>query len=80
MNAGAAIAIIVVIAAGDLLMMRFREPWLAKINIVFTNRITSVFARRLRGSAFSRTWVVSQGMSTELSERLSNVERLRYCA
>lgn len=29
--------------------MRFRKRWLAKINIVFTNRITSLFARRLPG-------------------------------
>ena len=25
-------------------MMRFRKRWLAKINIAFTNRITSLFA------------------------------------
>ena len=40
--------IIVVIAATGILLMRFRRRWLAKklakINIVFTNRITSLFA------------------------------------
>ncbi len=36
--------IIIVIAASGVLMMRFRKRWLAKINIVFTNRITSLFA------------------------------------
>ena len=41
--------IIIAIAATGLLMMRFRERWLAKINIVFTNRITSLFAGWLPG-------------------------------
>src|SRR5437868_8496491 len=30
-------------------MMRFRKRWLAKINIAFTNRITSLFAGWLPG-------------------------------
>ena len=30
-------------------MMRFRKRWLAKINIAFTNRITSLFAGSLPG-------------------------------
>jgi deazaflavin-dependent oxidoreductase (nitroreductase family) len=47
MNAAA--IIIIVIAATGLLMMRFRKRWLAKINIAFTNRITSLFAGRLPG-------------------------------
>jgi hypothetical protein len=34
-----------------------RKRWLAKINIVFTNRITSLFAGWFPGSAFSRTRV-----------------------
>jgi deazaflavin-dependent oxidoreductase (nitroreductase family) len=42
MSAGA--IIIVAIAATGVLMMRFRKRWLAKINIAFTNRITSLFA------------------------------------
>ena len=42
MTAGA--IIIIVTAASGVLMMRFRKRWLAKINIAFTNRITSLFA------------------------------------
>jgi deazaflavin-dependent oxidoreductase (nitroreductase family) len=41
--------IIIVIAASGVLMMRFRKRWLAKINIAFTNRITSLFAGWLPG-------------------------------
>ena len=41
--------IIIALAASGVLMMRFRKRWLAKINIVFTNRITSIFAGRLPG-------------------------------
>src|SRR5246500_2763797 len=41
--------IIIVIAATGVLMMRFRKRWLAKINIAFTNRITSLFAGWLPG-------------------------------
>ena len=47
MNAAA--IIIIAIAATGVLMMRFRKHWLAKINIAFTNRITSFFAGRLPG-------------------------------
>jgi deazaflavin-dependent oxidoreductase (nitroreductase family) len=47
MSAGA--IIIIVIAASGVLMMRFRKRWLAKINIAFTNRITSLFAGWLPG-------------------------------
>ena len=51
MNAAA--IVIVVIAATGVLLMRFRKRWLAKrlakINIVFTNRITSLFAGWLPG-------------------------------
>jgi deazaflavin-dependent oxidoreductase (nitroreductase family) len=46
-SAGAIIAI--AIAATGILMMRFRKRWLAKINIAFTNRITSLFAGWLPG-------------------------------
>jgi deazaflavin-dependent oxidoreductase (nitroreductase family) len=42
------IAALAVLATG-VLMMRFRKRWLAKINIVFTNRITSLFAGWLPG-------------------------------
>jgi len=40
--------LVTVIAASGVLMMRFRKRWLAKINIAFTNRITSLFAGWLR--------------------------------
>jgi deazaflavin-dependent oxidoreductase (nitroreductase family) len=40
---------IIAIAASGVLMMRFRKRWLAKINIIFTNRITSLFAGWLPG-------------------------------
>ena len=49
MIAGAVIAIIIVIAASGVLMMRFRKRWLAKINIVVANRITGLFAGWLPG-------------------------------
>ena len=41
--------IVIAIAASGVLMMRFRKRWLAKINIIFTNRITSLFAGWLPG-------------------------------
>jgi deazaflavin-dependent oxidoreductase (nitroreductase family) len=41
--------VIIAIAASGVLMMRFRKRWLAKINIAFTNRITSLFAGWLPG-------------------------------
>src|ERR1700746_997610 len=41
--------IIIAIAVSGVLMMRFRKRWLAKINIAFTNRITSQFAGWLPG-------------------------------
>ncbi|HKN35087.1 MAG TPA: nitroreductase family deazaflavin-dependent oxidoreductase [Terriglobales bacterium] len=47
MNIGA--ILIIVIAASGVLMMRFRKRCLAKINIAFTNRITSLFAGWLPG-------------------------------
>lgn len=43
--------IILVIAISGVLMMRFRKRWLARINIAFTNRITSLFAGWLPGFA-----------------------------
>jgi deazaflavin-dependent oxidoreductase (nitroreductase family) len=47
MSAGA--IIIIVIAASGVLMMRFQKRWLAKVNIAFTNRITTLFAGWLPG-------------------------------
>jgi deazaflavin-dependent oxidoreductase (nitroreductase family) len=49
MSAGAFIGIAVAIAASGVLMMRFQKRWLAKINIVLTNRITGLFAGWLPG-------------------------------
>jgi deazaflavin-dependent oxidoreductase (nitroreductase family) len=47
MSAGA--IIVIAVSASGVLMMRFRKRWLAKINIIFTNRITSLFAGWLPG-------------------------------
>jgi deazaflavin-dependent oxidoreductase (nitroreductase family) len=47
MSAGA--VILIAVAASGVLMMRFRKRWVAKINIAFTNRITSLFAGWLPG-------------------------------
>jgi deazaflavin-dependent oxidoreductase (nitroreductase family) len=41
--------IIIAIAATGVLMVRFRKRWLAKINILLTNRITGLFAGWLPG-------------------------------
>jgi len=41
--------IIIAIAVTGVLLMRFRKRWLARINIAFTNRITSLFAGWLPG-------------------------------
>lgn len=41
--------IVIAIAASGVLMMRFKKRWLAKINIVLTNRITGLFAGWLPG-------------------------------
>jgi deazaflavin-dependent oxidoreductase (nitroreductase family) len=46
---GTGAILVFAIAATGLLMMRFRKRWLAKINIVFTNRITGLFAGWLPG-------------------------------
>ena len=40
---------VIAIAASGVLMMRFRKRWLAKINILFTNRFTALFAGWLPG-------------------------------
>jgi deazaflavin-dependent oxidoreductase (nitroreductase family) len=41
--------IAIAIAASGILMMRFRKRWLAKLNILITNRITGLFAGWLPG-------------------------------
>ena len=63
MNAGA--IIIIAIAATGVLMMRFRKRWLAKINMAFTNRITSLFAG----------WLPGFGILTHVGRRSGNVYR-----
>src|SRR5246127_16797 len=65
MSAGAVIAIIIAIAASGILMMRFRKRWLAKINIAFTNRITSLFAG----------WLPGFGILTHVGRKSGNVYR-----
>lgn len=57
--------IIVAIAATGVLMMRFRKRWLAKINIVLTNRITSLFAG----------WLPGFGILTHVGRRSGKVYR-----
>jgi deazaflavin-dependent oxidoreductase (nitroreductase family) len=68
-SAGAVVAIIVAIAASGVLLMRFRKRWLAKrlakINIVFTNRITSIFAG----------WLPGFGIITHLGRKSGKVYR-----
>jgi len=41
--------LVIFIATTGMLLMRFRKRWLARINIAFTNRITSLFAGWLPG-------------------------------
>jgi hypothetical protein len=57
--------IIVAIAATGVLLMRFRKRWLAKINIAFTNRITSLFAG----------WLPGFGILTHVGRKSGNVYR-----
>jgi len=57
--------IIIAIAATSVLMMRFRKRWLAKINIAFTNRITSLFAG----------WLSGFGILTHLGRKSGKVYR-----
>src|ERR1700726_4808686 len=63
MSAGA--IIIIAIAATGVLLMRFRKRWLAKINIAFTNRITSLFAG----------WFPGFGMLTPVGRKSGKVYR-----
>src|ERR1022692_4546859 len=59
--------IIIAIAASGVLMMRFRKRWLAKINIAFTNRVTSLFAG----------WLPGFGILTHLGRKSGKVYRSR---
>ncbi len=72
MNAAA--IMIIAIAATGVLMMRFRKRWLAKINIVFTNRINGLFAGWLPGfGILTRGSKVRKGL-LHSGERLSNAQ------
>jgi deazaflavin-dependent oxidoreductase (nitroreductase family) len=53
------------IAATGVLMMRYRKRWLAKINIAFTNRITTLFAG----------WLPGFGILTHVGRRSAMVHR-----
>ena len=55
----------IAIAVSGVLMMRFRKRWLAKINIAFTNRITSLFAG----------WVPGFGILTHVGRKSGKVYR-----
>ena len=57
--------LIIVVASTGMLLMRFRKRWLAKINIVFTNRITSLFAG----------WLPGFGMVTHVGRKSGKVYR-----
>ena len=59
------IILVIAIAASGVLMMRFRKRWLAKINIVFTNRITGLFAG----------WLPGFGVLTHVGRRSGKVYR-----
>jgi deazaflavin-dependent oxidoreductase (nitroreductase family) len=65
-SATAILAIIIAgTAATGVLMMRFRKRWLAKINIAFTNRITSIFAG----------WLPAFGILTHVGRKSGKVYR-----
>src|ERR1700756_1415786 len=64
MTAGA--IIIIAITASGVLMMRFRKRWLAKINIIFTNRITTLFAG----------WLPGFGILTHVGRKSGKVYRI----
>lgn len=61
----AAAIVIIAIAASGVLMMRFRKRWLAKINIVFTNRVSRLFAG----------WLPAFGILTHVGRKSGKVYR-----
>jgi hypothetical protein len=78
----AAVILVIVIAASGVLMMRFRKRWLAKINIAFTNRISSLFAGWLPGFGIlthvgSKSGKVYRTQSTSFEHRTASSSRLR---
>jgi deazaflavin-dependent oxidoreductase (nitroreductase family) len=62
----AAAIIIIVIAASGVLMIRFQKRWLAKVNIAFTNRITTLFAG----------WLPGFGILTHVGRKSGKVYRI----
>ena len=62
----AAAIIIIVIAASGVLMMRFQKRWLSKVNIAFTNRITTLFAG----------WLPGFGILTHVGRKSGKVYRI----
>ena len=56
---------VIAIAATGILLMRFRKRWLAKINGIFTNRITSLFAG----------WLPRFGILTHVGRKSGRVYR-----
>jgi hypothetical protein len=77
----AAAIIIIAIAASGVLMMRFRKRWLARINIAFTNRITSLFAGWLPAfGILSHVGRKSGKIYRTPGERLSSAERIHHRA
>jgi deazaflavin-dependent oxidoreductase (nitroreductase family) len=57
--------IAIAIPASGILMMRFRKRWLAKLNILVTNRITGVFAG----------WLPSFGILTHVGRKSGKIYR-----
>jgi deazaflavin-dependent oxidoreductase (nitroreductase family) len=57
--------IVIAVAATGLLLMRFRKRWLAKINIMVTNRITRLFAG----------WVPGFGIITHVGRKSGKLYR-----
>jgi hypothetical protein len=58
----------IAIPASGILMIRFRKRWLAKLNILLTNRITSLFAGWLPAFGILTHIGASRARSTELRQ------------
>ena len=73
--------IVIAIAASGILLMRFRKRWLAKINIVFTNRMTELVRGLASGFRHSHACgsEIRKGLPNP-GECLSSAQRVRHCA
>ena len=60
-----AVIVIIALAASGVFMMRFHKRWLAKINIMLTNRITSLFA----------SWLPGFGILTHIGRKSGKIYR-----